>query len=305
LGSFAGISELWGSTNDFQYDRDDRQLNKASPNETTVDGDVSWDEEVSDDEIGTFAGLPWHDEKEYRLSEMLADEGWATESDTESISPMSIEDYNKQVKEIITQAEEELRETEAILLSKPGTDPVGWDYDDEQLIPMSNTSITEDADENEDELGIENEIGNKTFIEDADLAVLEMDVELDSDSGTVDDDDTNNDTNPLQAGQDEGTEATLINEDHDDPILNIPISNTVETNNVEVLEGDSKDDSKKDPEIDSKVPSFETKPNSDDDTGKDGGRDRVQHILLEGQEENIITEDTDDEGNLIGDDSIN
>mmetsp|Transcript_47324 Transcript_47324/g.51099 ORF Transcript_47324/g.51099 Transcript_47324/m.51099 type:complete len:1022 (-) Transcript_47324:154-3219(-) len=297
LGSFGGISEIWGSTNDFQYDRDDRQLNKSSLNETTVDGGGSWDKEVSDDEIGTFAGLPWHDEKEYRLSEMLADEGWAIGSDTDSISPMSTEDYNKQVQEIMTQAEEELRETEAILLSKPGTDPVGWDYDDEQLIPMSNTSNTEDVDENEVELGNKNENGNKTFIEDADLAVLEMDVELDSDSDTVYDDGTNNDTNPLQTGQDEGTEATLINEIRDDPI-----SNTVEINNVEILEGDLEDDSKKDPENDYIVPASETEPNSDGDNGKDSGRDKVQHILLEGQEENSITEDTDDKGNLIGDD---
>ena len=123
MGSFAGISELWGSTNDFQYDSDDRQTDTASSNETTVDEGANLDKEDSDDEIGSFASLPWHDEKEYRLSEMLADEEWAIESADET-TPMTIEDYNKQVEEIITQAEEELRETEAILLSKPGEDPV-------------------------------------------------------------------------------------------------------------------------------------------------------------------------------------
>lgn len=124
MGSFAGISELWGSTNDFQYDSDNRQTDTASSNETTVDEGANLDKEDSDDEIGSFASLPWHDEKEYRLSEMLADEEWAIESADET-TPMTIEDYNKQVEEIITQAEEELRETEAILLSKPGEDPVG------------------------------------------------------------------------------------------------------------------------------------------------------------------------------------
>ena len=123
MGSFAGISELWGSTNDFQYDIDDPQTDTASSNETTVDEGANLDKEDSDDEIGSFASLPWHDEKEYRLSEMLADEEWAIESADET-TPMTIEDYNKQVEEIITQAEEELRETEAILLSKPGEDPV-------------------------------------------------------------------------------------------------------------------------------------------------------------------------------------
>ena len=123
MGSFAGISELWGSTNDFQYDSDDRQTDTASSNETIVNEGANLDKEDSDDEIGSFASLPWHDEKEYRLSEMLADEEWAIESADET-TPMTIEDYNKQVEEIITQAEEELRETEAILLSKPGEDPV-------------------------------------------------------------------------------------------------------------------------------------------------------------------------------------
>ena len=123
MGSFAGISELWGSTNDFQYDIDDPQTDTASSNETTVDEGANLDKEDSDDENGSFASLPWHDEKEYRLSEMLADEEWAIESADET-TPMTIEDYNKQVEEIITQAEEELRETEAILLSKPGEDPV-------------------------------------------------------------------------------------------------------------------------------------------------------------------------------------
>jgi hypothetical protein len=304
MGSFAGISELWGSTNDFQYDSDDRSTDTASSNETTVDEGGNWDKEDTDDEIGSFAGLPWHDEKEYRLSEMLADEEWAIESADET-TPMTIEDYNKQVEEIITQAEEELRETEAILLSKPGEDPVGWDYDDEQLAPMSNTSITEDADEieDEDEIGNENEIKNNTFIEDADLAVLEMDVEIEGDPDNVDDD-TNSDTDHAQAGGDEWAESILLEEEHI-----APISNTTKTDSVGILEylsskDDREDESKKDPESNSVVQSFEAESSSDDDTNKDSGKDKIQPIFLEGQEDNSVPEDTDDEDDSIVDDSI-
>jgi hypothetical protein len=307
MGSFAGISELWGSTNDFQYDSDDRQIDTASSNETTVDEGGNWDKEDSDDEIGSFAGLPWHDEKEYRLSEMLADEEWAIEPADET-TPMTLEDYNKQVEEIITQAEEELRETEAILLSKPGEDPVGWDYDDEQLTPMSNTSIIEDADEIEDEDDIgnenENEIKNKTLIEDADLAVLEMDVEIEGDPDNVDDD-TNSDTNHVQAGGDEWAESTLLEEEDI-----APTSNTTKTDSVEIPEDlsskdDKEDDSKKDPESNSVVLSFEAESSSDDDTTKDSGKDKIQPIFLEGQEDNSVPEDADDEDDSIVDDIIN
>jgi hypothetical protein len=61
-----------------------------------------------------------------------------------------------------------MRETEAILMSKPGTDPVGWDYDEEKLAPMS--------DGTDDDNGEENEQKEATPTNnDVDLAVLEMD----------------------------------------------------------------------------------------------------------------------------------
>lgn len=184
MGSFAGISELWGpSLNDFQDEVETIAKDQGLRNETHSDND----EGMKDDNDGifgsSFGGLPWHNEKgsegqEYRLSQMLADEEWVSESDPEG-SPMTLEDYNEHVKEITDKLEEEMRETEAILLSKPGTDPVGWDYDDDQLIPMSNVTK---ADENEE--GDDMDIKNKTTIKDADLSVLEMDVEVE-DNGVI------------------------------------------------------------------------------------------------------------------------
>ncbi|MGK3742588.1 MAG: hypothetical protein ACI90V_009444, partial [Bacillariaceae sp.] len=189
---------------------------------------------------------------------------------------------------------------------KPGEDPVGWDYDDEQLTPMSNTSIIEDADEieDEDDIGNENEIKNKTLIEDADLAVLEMDVEIEGDPDNVDDD-TNSDTNHVQAGGDEWAESTLLEEEDI-----APTSNTTKTDSVEIPEDlsskdDKEDDSKKDPESNSVVLSFEAESSSDDDTTKDSGKDKIQPIFLEGQEDNSVPEDADDEDDSIVDDIIN
>jgi len=270
LGSLSAISELVGSTNNLQYDNsENRHLDIASMNETViVEGESEHNEDTTDG-MENFAGVPWHDEKESRLSEMLADEEWSLESDADEASSMSIEDYNKQVKEIITQAEEEFRETEAILLSKPGTDPIGWDYDDEQLTPMSNISNTEETDENEEEeeIRIEDEIGNQTLVEDedldgdldgdldADLAVLEMDVDLDID---------------LVTGIEEGTKMLSDNDEN--------IQDYSDNESSQELEKTSK-----------QSPEKET--NTDDITDTDSGKDKIQPIFLEGNSNDCIDDE--------------
>jgi hypothetical protein len=135
-------------------------------------------DDLDEDDAGSsFVGLPWHDEKgpdgkEYRLSQMLADEEWEVlEADPDDTAPMTLEEYKEEVEKIMVQAEEELRETEAILLSKPGNDPLGWDYDDELLSPMSNTTETEDGEE---------QVDDEDFLDDADLEALEMDEDEDN-----------------------------------------------------------------------------------------------------------------------------
>ena len=53
------------------------------------------------------------------------------------------EEFQEEVSKIIAAAEEELLETEAILNSKSGLDPVGWDYEEEDLAPMTNATDIE------------------------------------------------------------------------------------------------------------------------------------------------------------------
>jgi len=224
LEDFSGISELWGpAMNDFEDISESQGLDRATRNQE-IDSE---DKRNGDDEVDfpSFARLPWHDEKgpdgkEYRLSELLADEEWVTEPEIEETPPMTIEDYNKEVEKIITKAEEELRETEAILLSKPGTDPVGWDYDDEQLAPMSNVTASEESEEEQE-------------IEDSDLDVLEMDPS--DDYGMLAAEVYSNDvTNPEGANGDEETEALVEGVEsiaHDSDQLEIESSGDKETTN--------------------------------------------------------------------------
>jgi Bestrophin, RFP-TM, chloride channel len=230
IDSFAGISELWGNTLD-EFRDTGANIDTEKP---TRD---SRDPGIEEDQIGSYAGLPWHNEKgkdgkEYRLSQMLADEEWSTEGAPPEKKAMTLEDYNKQVEEILTQAEEEMRETEAILLSKPGTDPLGWDYDEEKLVPMS-----EDGDEpGEDKMTA----GNVTLVEDVgdDLTVLAMD----------DDDDDDDDEETKSANGDVVEEEKKLvddvtiptNGDAEGPALEIPepdeTTDTEESQDDEILE---------------------------------------------------------------------
>ena len=178
LESFAGISELWGnSLDDFQEEDDSEKSSDRAPTANSREGGDNDSGGTDDDIGGSFGGIPRYKEKdkdgkEYRLSQMLADEEWSVEIEPEESSAMTLEDYNKAVEEILTQAEEEMRETEAILLSKPGTDPVGWDYDEEKLAPMSDGTEDENGEE------IEQKEAAPT---DDDLAILEMDSEDEED----------------------------------------------------------------------------------------------------------------------------
>ena len=57
---------------------------------------------------------------------------------------MSFQDYEKEVERIVIEAKEEMLETEAILSTKSGLDPLEWDYDDEQLESMTSAQDVED-----------------------------------------------------------------------------------------------------------------------------------------------------------------
>lgn len=290
MGSFAGISELWGPTGNYlqedigNLDSDDLPKNKTI-SESGEEGDDDAEEYVS------FMGLPWHDEKgpdgqDYRLSQMLADEEWESDTESEEAQPMTLEDYNEQVKEITEKLEEELRETEAILLSKPGTDPVGWDYDDEQLAPMSNVT---NAEEEED------------TVKDSDLAVLEMDVDVDEEVKAPED---------VEAD----VEAATVNGDAEDtdaetaiPTEDVETAEALETNGEESVVMESADkldidatiaeDSPSEEEIvevtddDESVaeaprdPLEEESSEAMDETPSNDGKNKIEPIFLEEQEE--------------------
>ncbi|KAG7369529.1 bestrophin, RFP-TM, chloride channel [Nitzschia inconspicua] len=97
------------------------------------------------------------------------------ETEPQTKVKMTLEDYNREVEEILTKAEEELRETEAILLSKPGTDPLGWDYDDEKLVPMSE----EDDEVAEDIVADASVVASQDSIASVDSTVSDMDIDGD------------------------------------------------------------------------------------------------------------------------------
>jgi hypothetical protein len=162
--SFASMSELRGESIE---DLTDSDLSDSRP-PATNDGN---DGDDGDSFESSSMGVPSHNEvgtdgKGNRSSEMLAEEEWEEEeSQPVQNSPMSLDDYNVQVSEILAAAEEELLETEAILMAAPGADPLGWDYEDDQLMPMTN--VTKAANDTKAEASAESE----------DLDVLEMDVD--------------------------------------------------------------------------------------------------------------------------------
>ena len=127
------------------------------------------------------------DGEEHRLSQMPEDEDLEEVVEPVETPPMTLEEYNEQVEKIISKAEEDFLETEAILNAKPGADPLGWDYDDEQLAPMTNGTEVND----EGEI-----LPNATESDEVDvecLEALEMDVE---DSIDDDEDDASKDGVP-------------------------------------------------------------------------------------------------------------
>jgi len=71
-----------------------------------------------------YGGLEWWDEvledgKELRLSQMLADEEYAETMEEEDQTPMSLEQFAEETEKLIEQAEDERKETEAIMNAPP------------------------------------------------------------------------------------------------------------------------------------------------------------------------------------------
>eukprot|EP00980_Cylindrotheca_fusiformis_P024258 scaffold11680_cov142-Cylindrotheca_fusiformis.AAC.16 len=75
--------------------------------------------------------------------------GKAEEGPVEKPRRMTLEDYEVEVERIISEAKEEMLETEAILSTKAGLDPLGWDYEDKEL-----TSIADEPEESQEDLDV-------------------------------------------------------------------------------------------------------------------------------------------------------
>ena len=87
------------------------------------------------------------EERSNLINQTLA-ENEATEDLVESTT-MTLEDFNEEVTKIMEAVEEEMLETEAILMAKPGYD-VPWDYDENQLASKEDEDEVEEPEEEED-----------------------------------------------------------------------------------------------------------------------------------------------------------
>lgn len=142
--SFDTIMTLWGKP----------------PGEPTAETEISvggnsfrgmsdlWEQNGS----GDFSELPWMNEidsdgKEFRLSEMLANEEWESPEPQVVEAPLSLEDYSKVVNEAVEDVEKEWKETEAILNAKPGAHTIKYVEEEEESNDpdMEETSDVEEA----------------------------------------------------------------------------------------------------------------------------------------------------------------
>jgi len=241
IGSEA--SEKGSAANENQGEIDNSDLDRAFENQTISDHDENGKEDIDD-------------------------------------APMTLEDYNEQVKEITEKLEEELRETEAILLSKPGTDPVGWDYDDEDLAPMSNETSTGEGEDDQEILNL-----NRTATEEIDHVAIKVD------DNSVDGDSDNGNITPSVAKNDEGTMEVVEDKEANAMSINgVNEINGVSFNGelpIEMRDSNNITDALVD---ESTIESIEI-----DENGENGGKKLVEPIFLEEQGNgNLYGEDEDD-----------
>lgn len=164
--SFGGIAQLWGDSvgesPSGQWTGSTRKT--LETNDSTFGGLAAlWGQDIEDapQPISTSGTRriandtekvkPYEpvDMKEYRLSQILADEVWDEEIADASIQePINIDDYMRQANEIMAEKQEELLETEAIMNAPPGADMLEVpDMDDTIKLVAANVT-----DQNEDEL---------------------------------------------------------------------------------------------------------------------------------------------------------
>jgi hypothetical protein len=170
-----GISQLWS-----EY--------KSEAQDTIA-------ENIFDDEINdrkAYAGLEWWDEvsedgSHTSLSQMLADEEYEETMEEEVETPMTFEKFAEETEKLIEQAEDERKETEAIMNAPPNANFLEAGEDDADISAVEKSIVESDkfqemvlslAEANEEEENAEE------IISDEEIGVLEMDDFPDDGEGT-------------------------------------------------------------------------------------------------------------------------
>eukprot|EP00566_Odontella_aurita_P004178 CAMPEP_0113542620 /NCGR_PEP_ID=MMETSP0015_2-20120614/9711_1 /TAXON_ID=2838 /ORGANISM="Odontella" /LENGTH=1232 /DNA_ID=CAMNT_0000442703 /DNA_START=10 /DNA_END=3708 /DNA_ORIENTATION=+ /assembly_acc=CAM_ASM_000160 len=220
--SFEGISQLWGGTLDSPEESTPEPSNVEDPGfdgisqlwgESDNDGSGARgpsSSSILDQEYSDIGSL-WFDEvdqdgKEYRLSEMLADEVWEEERELEADDVMTLEEYSKQALSLAEIAEDEFLETEAILNAPPGASTIDVPDDIDELeeleekkigkqrespASIETTKVAEYVMEYAEKVAeeAEEQMEKRPAIDDDVLEVLDMD--LDEDMPSYEESDTN------------------------------------------------------------------------------------------------------------------
>ncbi|KAL7532202.1 hypothetical protein ACHAXR_004485, partial [Thalassiosira sp. AJA248-18] len=171
--SMDGFSQLWNEDlSPYTGGEQDDSIDQVDPQQRTVN-------------FAAFAGLEWWDEvsedgKELRLSQMLADEEYEETVDQEVEAPMTFERFAEETEKLIEQAEDERKETEAIMNAPPNANFLEAD-DEDGTSGVEKGVVASDAFEEmifslaEGEgTDAEYDIA-KEIISDAEIGVLEMD----------------------------------------------------------------------------------------------------------------------------------
>jgi len=178
--SMEGFSQLWNE-NLSPYggcevdDVEDDSINQMGRNEGASDPRQA------------FAGMEWWDEvsedgKEVRLSQMLADEEYDEVMETDIESPMTFEQFAEETEKLIEQAEDERKETEAIMNAPPNANFL----EPEEGDSLGDASAVEKTIVNSDKFqemvmslvegnDSEDDINTEEIISDEEIGVLEMD----------------------------------------------------------------------------------------------------------------------------------
>lgn len=127
---------------------------------------------------GAF-GLDWWDEvsedgKELRLSQMLADEEYEETIEPEEEVPMTFEQFAEETEKMIEEAEDERKETEAIMNAPPNANFLEPDEDQEDSAVESSILASDKFEEMVMSIAEDNDVAEE-IISDEDIDVLEMD----------------------------------------------------------------------------------------------------------------------------------